>query len=174
MAFFKHFHLTLVACRPRNHAPCFAAFSRFLQNGLFAGLLRSPFNSGSLQIPVRYLLFNAFIPFGTVWPIHLHFLILICNITGSSPVPSHSSSLLIILRHFKPIILRKHRLSNVCNLFILVVTSHVSHPYSSINLTLPLNTRILIFIRVFLFFHNGNNSTTIHSAFLMDTHMGWS
>jgi hypothetical protein len=34
--------------------------------------------------------------------------------------------LLIILRHFKPIILRKHGLSNVCNLFIylFILVSH--------------------------------------------------
>ena len=70
-----------------------------------------------------------------------------------------------------PIILRKHRLTNVCNLFIWVVISHVSHPYSSIDLTLPLNILLLFFINTFLFFHNGYNSTTMQSAFLIDLHM---
>jgi hypothetical protein len=55
---FKHLHLTLVARQPLNFASCFAAFFWFLQNGLFPGLLRSSFHSGSLRIPVRYLLFN--------------------------------------------------------------------------------------------------------------------
>jgi hypothetical protein len=96
--------------------------------------------------------------------IHLHFLILICNgITRTyylMPLYVHRSS-------ETPII------TNVCNLFvpIRVGTSHVSHPYSSINLTLPLNTRFLIFINIF-FFHNGYNSTTTQSVFLIDLHVG--
>jgi hypothetical protein len=46
--------------------------------------------------------------------IHQHFIIVI----GFSPVASHSSVLLFILGHLFPIILCKHQLMNISNLFI--------------------------------------------------------
>ena len=82
-------------------------------------------------------------PFLRVWPIHCHFLILISNITGFSPVASHSCVLFIILGYLMPIILHKCLLADVCNLFVIgVVTFHVSHPYSSTDLTLLLHNSI--------------------------------
>jgi hypothetical protein len=70
-------------------------------------------------------------PFLSVWRIHRHFLIQICNIIGFSPVASYRSELLIIVGHHTPIIIRKLRLTNVCNLFVIwLVTFRVSHPYS--------------------------------------------
>jgi hypothetical protein len=48
-----------------------------------------------------------------------------------------------------PIILRKHRLTNFRNLFvILVVTFHVLRPYGSTDLTLLLSITILVFVEL--------------------------
>jgi len=67
-----------------------------------------------------------------------------------SQVASQSSILRIILGHLLPTLRRKYRLTDVCNLFlILVVSFHVSHPYSSTDLTLLLNIVILVIIIFF-------------------------
>lgn len=82
-------------------------------------------------------------PFRRVRTIHCHFLIPISSITGFSPVASHTSVRLIILGHLMPIIPHKHLLANVCNLFVIwLVIFHVSHPYSSTDLTLLLHNSI--------------------------------
>jgi hypothetical protein len=61
-----------------------------------------------------------------------------------------------------PIILRKHRFTNICNLCVIcIITFHVPHPYNSTDLTLILNIRTLVFISIVLFFHNVCSSTKI-------------
>jgi hypothetical protein len=95
--------------------------------------------------------------------IHHYYFILIFETIGFSPVAFHSMVFLIILGHPMPIILHQHWLTNICNLVVIwLVTFHVSHPYSSKDLTLLLNIQILVFIEIFLFLHNGYNYTKSH------------
>lgn len=117
------------ACQTLNLNRCFAAFCCFLQNSPFSSLLCSSTPSRSLWIPILCACFSMdSSPFLRVWQIHHHFLIVIGNIIGFSPIVSHSSLLLFILRHLIPIILYKHRLMNISNLFIWAVTFQVLHP----------------------------------------------
>ena len=51
---------------------------------------------------------------------------------------------------------------------------HALHPYSSTDLTLQLNIRILVFIRIFSFFRNWHNFTKIPIAFLIRALTYWS
>jgi hypothetical protein len=98
--------------------------------------LRSSSPSGSLWIPIQCVfLINSF-PFLRVWPIRRHFVISVRNIIGFVPAAPQSSVLLITLGHLVPVIRRKHRLTNVCNLLVIwLVTVHVSHPCSNTSLT---------------------------------------
>jgi hypothetical protein len=134
-----------IASTSLNLAPCFAAFSCFLKNGPFPGFLQPSSPSASLYIPIQCLFFNGFIHLPQSLMVPCQFLILICNIIGFSPVAFHNSVLLIILGHLMPIILHKHQLTNICNLFIIwVVTFHVSPPNSSTDLILLFNIWILV------------------------------
>jgi len=88
---------------------------------------------------------------------------------------SHSSVLLFILGYLMPIILRKHRFTNICNLFaICIIIFHAPHPYNSTELTRILNIRILVSISVFLFSHNVCSSTKIPFALLIRALAYWS
>jgi len=88
---------------------------------------------------------------------------------------SHCFVLLFILGHLMSIILRKHRFTNICNLFaICVITFHVPHPYKSSGLVRILNIRILVFISLFLFSHNVCSSTKIPFALLICALTYWS
>lgn len=102
-------------------------------------------------------------PFLRVCLIHHHYLIIIFDTIGFSPVASHRVVLLIILGHLMPIILHQHWLTNICNLFVIwLVTFNISHPKSSTALTLLSNIQMLGFIIIFLFLHNGYNYTKSH------------
>ena len=74
--------------------------------------------------------------FLNVWPIHLNFLFLISRFISSWSVTLHKSLLEIMFgRHILKMYLR-HRLTKICILRrISLVTSHVSHPYKSTDLT---------------------------------------
>jgi len=109
----------------------------------------------SVRIPNQCMFFNRLIPLP-----QSHFLIVIYNIISFFHAASQSSILRKILGHLLPILRHRYRSTNVCNLFlILVVSSHVPHPYASTDLTLLLIIVILV-ISIFLFFHDEYNPSS--------------
>jgi len=124
--------ISIWLCCPPISEPrsmCCLILVLFLHNNPFPGLLRST-TPGYFLIPIQCLFFNEFIPFPR-------------GMTEQSQFPlsnsyyyrllfgtSHSSVLLFILGHLMPIILRKHRFTNICNLSaICIINFHVLHPY---------------------------------------------
>jgi hypothetical protein len=107
-----------------------------------------------VRIPNQWLFFNRSIPLPQSMTDPSSFLIVIYNIIGFSQAASQSSILRIILGHLLPILRHKYRSTNICHLFLIWVdTFHVSHPYSSTDLTLLLHV-VLLATTIFLFFHD--------------------
>jgi hypothetical protein len=80
-----------------------------------------------------------------VWPINLNFLFLISKFISSWPVTLYKSLLKIIFCHHILRIYLRHRFTKVFILRrILLVTSHVSHPYKSTDFTQALKILILV------------------------------
>jgi hypothetical protein len=91
-----------------------------------------------------------------VCPIHFHFLILISLLIGIFCVVSHNSLLLIVFGQHILNMLRRHRLTNVCNLLMVsCAVFQVSHPYNHTLITLLL--KILSFgdliLGLYKYFH---------------------
>jgi hypothetical protein len=106
-----------------------------------------------------------------LWPTNRHFLILILTVIAI--IASHSSVLLFNLRPSYTYY-SSHTSIYKRNLFVICVTAfHVPHPYNSTDLTLILNIRI-IFIGVFLFWHNVCSSTKFPFALLIRAWKYWS
>ena len=86
--------------------------------------------------------------FRRVWPIHLHFLCLISNAIGSCLVLSHNSPFEITSGHLMPRMFLRHLLIKAWSLWVLVlVTRHVSEPYSRTDSTFVVKIRILLWTR---------------------------
>jgi hypothetical protein len=72
---------------------------------------------------------SLFCSFLKVCPIHFHFLIFISLSIGICCVVSHSSLFVLVLGHHILSMLRRHQLTNICNLLtVSCVIFHVSQP----------------------------------------------
>ncbi len=105
-------------------------------------LFRCPWGFHSKACFVTFVSF-----FRSVWPIHLHFLVLIWCSIGSWFVLFQRSLLEIVSGHRMPSMFRRHRFIKVWILLLdATVSFQVSEPYNRTDLTFEL--KILIFVLV--------------------------
>jgi hypothetical protein len=114
---------------------------------LFQVILDLPFllsPCGFQSSPCLVLLFWSFLK---VCPISFHFLIFISLSICICYVVSHRSLFVMVFGHHILSMLRRHWLTNVCNLLIICcVIFHVSHPYSSTLITWKYNRSVLLLV----------------------------
>jgi hypothetical protein len=104
--------------------------------------------------------------FLSVWPIHLHFRLLIWVWTGSSPASYNSSSVLIFSGQWIFRIFLRHLLMKIWSfLLITIFDFRVSAPYKRTACILLLKIFHFFFLEMSEFFHTGYNCSKVESAF---------
>ena len=110
--------------------------------GLPLFLFPRGFHSRAWRVTLVFFFLN-------VWPIHLHFLVVMVCMTGSFLVIFHRFLLLIFSGHLIPVMFLRHLLMKTCIVLVeAAVDLHVSDPYRRTDFTLEL--KILIFVAVLI------------------------
>ena len=100
---------------------------------------------------LRACLVTLCVGFRSVWPIHPHFRLLMSMSNGACLVISSSRSLETTSGHLMRRMLLRHLFTNVCSLWVLVlVTRHVSEPYSRTDFTLVLKIHLWYTYAIFI------------------------
>jgi len=129
----------------------------------FCSLLLSSSPFGSLQIPIQCF-FSMLLQNVTDPPSFSRSSLSYRLLSGSFPQLSTTNYLRPSYVHYS----LQPSVNKLFNLpAIWVVSFHVSHPFSSTDLTLLLNIRILVIVNLFLFFHIWYICTKILFAFLI-------